>query len=146
MQESHKTTGTRLRDSHALTGQGLKFVLGEEQKELANDVADTSAGRTAKTLAKSDTLRVTLVYLRAGNTVNPGASAGAASLQVLSGRLAIEGDATPAAAQVGVGELVIFSENLREPIRALDDSAFLVTIAWQEGAGAWDQEEQEGRH
>ena len=145
MQKTHDTTGTQLRDSHALTGQGLKFALEQEQRELASEVSRTSAGRTAKTLAKSDTLRVTLIHLRAGQTVNPAATAGAASLQVLSGRLSIEGDAAQLG-QVGSGELVIFSDNLRDPIRALEDSTFLVTIAWDEGAGAWDQEEQEGRH
>jgi hypothetical protein len=30
----------------------------------------------------------------------------------------------------------IFSDKLREAIQALDDSTFLLTVAWEEGAGA----------
>jgi hypothetical protein len=143
MADTHETTGTRLRESHQLSGQGLHYVLDQEQRELDADIGRTSGGRTAKTLAKSDTLRVTLVHLRAGTTVHPSATAGAASLQVLRGRLAVEGGDALA---LGPGELAIFADNLRQPLRATEDCTFLVTVAWDEGAGAWDQEEESGRH
>ena len=34
---------------------------------------------------------------------------------------------------------------LREPVEALTASAFLVTVAWPEGAGAWAQEASDGQ-
>ncbi len=144
MAQQHETTGTHLREAHPLSGQGLRYVLDDERRELESNVGRTTAGRTAKTLAKSDTLRVTLVHLRAGMTVHPSATAGAASLHVLQGRVSVQTDGT--SLELGPGELAIFSNNLREPLRALEDSTFLVTVAWEEGAGAWEQEEQEGHH
>jgi quercetin dioxygenase-like cupin family protein len=142
--DTHDTTGTNLREAHALSGQGLTYSLDDERRELENELGRTTAGRTAKTLAKAETLRVTLVHVREGTTIHPSAAAGAASVQVLHGRLSVEVDDTPL--DLGPGALAIFSNNLQEPLRAVEDSTFLVTVAWEEGAGAWDQEEQEGQH
>jgi hypothetical protein len=47
--------------------------------------------------------------------------------------------------EVGSGELVMLDDTLREPIRAVEQSAFLITVAWPEGAGAWSQEAAQGR-
>ena len=41
--------------------------------------------------------------------------------------------------------LVDFVDNLRERITALEETAFLLTVAWPAGAGAWEQE-MTGRH
>jgi quercetin dioxygenase-like cupin family protein len=144
MAQPHETSGTQVRDARPISGQGLTYTLDQERRELESLVARTTAGRTAKTLAKSDTLRVFLVQLRAGTTVDPSANAGAASLQVLAGRVSLQARGKPL--ELGAGQLVILSENLREPLRALDDSTLLVTVAWEEGAGAWDQEAHEGHH
>jgi hypothetical protein len=143
MADTHETTGTRVREAHAVSGQGLRYVLDTERRDLQAEVGRTTAGRTAKTLAKSDTLRVTLVHLRAGTTVHPSATAGAASLQVLDGHLVVESDS---GLELGPGDLAIFDHNLRQPLRAREACTFLVTVAWEEGAGAWDQEEQSGGH
>jgi quercetin dioxygenase-like cupin family protein len=142
MRESHATGGTAQRAAHPLSGQGLLFHLEDEVRDLRSELGRTSGGRAAKTLAKAGGLRVTLILLRGGVTVDPQAAAGGASLQVLEGRLRVQADtrvleATP-------GDLVVLGENLREPIRAEEDSLFLVTVAWPEGAGAWDQEATTG--
>lgn len=142
MRESHATGGTAQRAAHPLSGQGLLFHLEDEVRDLRSELGRTSGGRAAKTLAKAGGLRVTLILLRGGVTVDPQAAAGGASLQVLEGRLRVQADtrvleATP-------GDLVVLGENLREPIRGEEDSLFLVTVAWPEGAGAWDQEATTG--
>jgi quercetin dioxygenase-like cupin family protein len=142
MRESHATGGTAQRAAHPLSGQGLLFHLEDEVRDLRSELGRTSGGRAAKTLAKAGGLRVTLILLRGGVTVDPQAAAGGASLQVLEGRLRMQADtrvleATP-------GDLVVLGENLREPIRAEEDSLFLVTVAWPEGAGAWEQEATAG--
>lgn len=144
MADTHETTGSGLREAHPLSGQGLRYALDAQRRELEGDIGRTTAGRAAKTLAKTDTLRVTLVHVRGGTTINPSANAGAASLQVLQGRVAVQ--AGGQSTELGPGELLILPENLREPLRAVEDSTFLVTVAWQEGAGAWDQEERQGQH
>src|SRR5919199_1337577 len=46
--------------------------------------------------------------------------------------------------ELAPGDLVALGHNLRQPVRAIERSAFLVTVAWPEGAGAWGQEASSG--
>src|SRR5438094_305246 len=73
----------------------------------------------------------------------PEASAGGASLQLLDGRLRVQ--AHGQVHELGLGQIAVLADNLHEPIQAAERSAFLVTVAWPEGAGAWAQEEAAGR-
>jgi quercetin dioxygenase-like cupin family protein len=139
----HTTSGTVRRAPHTLSGQGLLFALEDEARALRDELATASGGRAAKTLAKAGPLRVTLVLLRAGSTVEPEAAAGGATLQLLAGRLRLDADGSQL--EVSPGDLIVLSENLRQPILAEQDALFLVTVAWPEGAGAWDQEAAAGR-
>lgn len=140
---THSTSGSDDRSARQLSGQGLRFNLQEELRQLQQEQGDLTGGRATKTLAKAGTLRVTLVRAKAGTTIEPSANAGEASLHVLEGRLRVPGDGQ--SQEVGPGELVVYDQNLRDRIEALQDSAFLVTVAWEEGAGAWDMEEQQGK-
>jgi hypothetical protein len=38
----------------------------------------------------------------------------------------------------------VVAENLREPVTAMEETAFLVTVAWPAGAGASEHEGAEG--
>jgi quercetin dioxygenase-like cupin family protein len=143
MRQSHATSGTAQRAAHPLSGQGLQFNLDHEVQSLRGDLSRATGGRAAKTLAKSDRLRVTLVLLQGGVTLDPQASAGGSSLHVLEGRLRVQADTRMLEARAG--DLVVLSENLRQPIKAEEDAAFIVTVAWPEGAGAWEQEAATGR-
>lgn len=143
MTARHTTSGTDRRAAHALAGESLVFRLADEARELREDLGRASGGRSGKTLAKAGGLRVTLVVLDAGVTLEPEAAAGGASLQVLEGRLRVQTDGDEW--ELGPGDLVALGHNLREPVRALERSAFLVTVAWPEGAGAWGQEASAGR-
>lgn len=142
MTAAHRTSGTERRVGRALAGESPIFRLAEEVRELRQDLGQASGGRSGKTLAKAGGLRVTLVVLEAGVTLEPEAAAGGASLQVLDGRLRVrtEGDEW----ELAPGDLVALGHNLREPVRAIERSAFLVTVAWPEGAGAWGQEASSG--
>jgi quercetin dioxygenase-like cupin family protein len=143
MTSAHVTTGTERRQSHALSGDGLVFRLADEIDALRQDLSRSSGQRSAKTLAKTRGLRLTLVVLEANATMAPEASAGGASLQVLDGRLRVQTDGH--VHELGPGQVAVLAENLHEPIQAAERSAFLVTVAWPEGAGAWVQEEAAGR-
>jgi quercetin dioxygenase-like cupin family protein len=136
------TTGTERRSAHPLSGQGLIFRLSDEIAELRQDLSKSSGQRTAKTLAKSGGLRITLVVLDANATMSPEASDGGASIQVIEGRLRVQSDGS--IHDLGPGQLIALEQNLREPIQAAERSAFLVTVAWPEGAGAWHQEQAAG--
>jgi quercetin dioxygenase-like cupin family protein len=114
----------------------LTYELPGEVQALRRDLSRTSGGRAAKTLVKADNLRVVLIALRAGTTLDPHAITGAASLHVLDGRLAVQVAGHSRA--VGAGTFVVLSENLHEPVAALEDAVPLATVAWPDRAGAWD--------
>jgi len=134
----HETSGTARRGAHELSGRGCVFHIAEEVSALRHDLEHTSGGRAAKTLAKTAGLRVTLVLIKKDFGLNPEAAAGGASLEVVSGRLRVQAGGEPW--EVATGELIVLADNLREPIVALEETAFLLTVAWPPGAGAWQQE------
>jgi quercetin dioxygenase-like cupin family protein len=143
MTDTHSTTGTARRESRELEGALLHFGLEQELAELRSDLGRATGSRTAKTLAKSGGLRVMLIVVGGGVTIEPEAAAGASTLQVLDGRLRLSAEGRTQ--EVGPGELVVLSRNLREPIEAIQPSSFILTIAWPEGAGAWDEEARSGK-
>ncbi len=131
---SRETSGTTHRAARQLSGRGQVFTLADEVRTLRGELEHTSGGRAAKTLAKTDGVRVTLVLLSSGTTLTPESTAGGASLHVLEGRVRVqtEGDMW----ELGPQDVIVLAENLREPVTAIDEAAFLVTVAWPAGAGA----------
>ena len=140
---THSTSGTERRAARPLSGEDLVFRLADEISELRQDLSRSSGQRSAKTLAKSGGLRVTLVVMEANATMSPEASDGGATLQVLDGRLRVQADGS--VRDIGAGQLMVLEHNLKEPIQAAERSAFLLTVMWPEGAGAWEQEQASGR-
>jgi quercetin dioxygenase-like cupin family protein len=141
--QEHETSGTARREGRQMSGRGLVFHLGEEVTSLRQDLEHTSGGRAARTLAKTEGLRVTLVLIKKDVEMNPEAIAGGASIEVLAGQLRVHAGGEPW--DVGVGQLIVLADNLREPITALEETAFLLTVAWPAGAGAWEQEMTSGQ-
>src|SRR5262245_16572736 len=143
MTSAHATSGTQRRPAHPLSGDGLVFDIEDELDALRADLSRSSGRRSAKTLAKAGGLRLTLVVLDAGARLEPEARAGGASLHVLEGRLRVQTDGE--VHELGPGRVIALTQNLREPIEAVDAAAFLITVAWPEGAGAWPEEAAAGR-
>jgi quercetin dioxygenase-like cupin family protein len=143
MRRRGTTSGSARRTGRSVTGQGLTYDLPAEVQALRRELSRTSGGRAAKTLVKADNLRVVLIALRAGTTLDPHAITGAASLHVLSGRLAVQVEGRSRA--VAAGTFVVLSDNLHEPIAALEDAVLLATVAWPDRAGAWNLDTAAGR-
>jgi quercetin dioxygenase-like cupin family protein len=138
----HTTNGSSSRAPRSLSGKGLTFTLASEIDGLKRDLKHTSGNRAAKTLAKAHNLRVTLITLGAGATLDPHAIAGGAALHLLQGRLTVHPEGSTQV--LAAGELIILSENLRKPVEALEDSTLLAVVAWPDGAGAWNGEAANG--
>jgi len=138
MTHTQATSGTKRRPSHQVSGGHLRFNLSEEIAELRADLRQSSGGRSAKTLVKNATLRVTLILAAAKVTIEPAAVAGAATLQMLQGRLRLPDSGE--AQEVGAGELVLLESNLEGPLNIIEESAFLLTVDWPADAGAVDEE------
>ena len=95
-----------------------------------HDESTWSTGQNAKTLIKYDTLRVVLVALEAGKSLEEHRTEGRISVQVLSGHLEIK--AAGRTFSLRAGGLLALDKNQRHDVLALEESAVLLTIAWPE--------------
>ena len=94
---------------------------------------DTSAGRRAETLIKTDGLRVVLVTMLTGITLHEHTAPGPITIHVIRGRFAVIFDREKR--ELGPGELVSLATGVRHAVRTIEDGAFLLTIGWGPTAG-----------
>lgn len=100
--------------------------------EIDRFTPDGPSGRRSETLLKRDDLRVVLITMRAGTELHEHAAPGTITVQPLQGRFAFrsgeeEWDLAP-------GGLISVGGGVRHAVRAIEDGAFLLTIAWSDGA------------
>lgn len=114
-----------------LTGAHLTFLLADQIAELRRDESYLQTGRLGRTLVKDGALRLTLTVLREGTEAGTHQAVTPMSLQVLEGRLRYRVD--EAEHTLGAGELLFFGPGHAEDIRALEDTALLLTIMGEEG-------------
>jgi quercetin dioxygenase-like cupin family protein len=115
--------------THAISGKVLTFDLKAEQDDLLQRAQALKAGRAAKTLVKEGPLRIALVALRKGVSLKEHEVAGAASVQVLRGRLALQ--TAPLQLDLRTGQLVALDTGVAHAATALSDCAILITMAMQ---------------
>ena len=80
-------------------------------------------GRSAELILRDGPMRQSIIALRSGVELNEHNSPDAASLQVLSGRVRVTGQAVT---EIGTGRLDILTHR-RHGVLALEDSVFLLT-------------------
>ena len=124
-----ETTGTGERPPQQLTGLVLAFDLAREVAQLHREAAWLHGGRNAKTLIKEPDLRVVLVALRAGGRLEEHRAAGRISVQTLAGHVRLHAAGTEV--DLPTGRLVSLEREVPHAVEALEESAFLLTIAWQ---------------
>jgi quercetin dioxygenase-like cupin family protein len=91
-----------------------------------------ASGRRAETLVKTDRLRLVLVTMRAGASLDEHTSPGPITIQALRGRFVVS--ARDREHALNEGGLIALDAGVPHAVRALADGAFLLTIAWQ-GSG-----------
>ncbi len=96
--------------------------------EIARFPPDGPSGRRAETLLKTPHLRVVLVTMRAGAELREHTAPGTITVQPLRGRFAFT--AGDEEREMPAGTLVSVEGGVRHAVRALEDGAFLLTIAW----------------
>jgi quercetin dioxygenase-like cupin family protein len=109
-----------------LSAPHLTFDLSAAIRELRKDEAYTRSGRVGRTLAKSGPLRLTLVVLGRGVEVGTHHAEQPMTLQPLEGRLRYVVDEEEM--EMGPGELLFFGPGHARDIRALEDTALLLTL------------------
>ena len=112
--------------TRALTGEKLTFDLAVQIAELRQDESYIRSGRVGRTLIKAGPLRLTLTVIAEGVDIGTHHAASPMTLHVLEGRLKYRvGDD---AFEIGQGEVLFFGPGHAQDIRALEDTALLLTI------------------
>jgi quercetin dioxygenase-like cupin family protein len=105
----------------------LEFDLVRELDQLHCEPQPTS-GQNAKTLVKYDDFRIVLTALKAHTRIPRHQTEGRISVQTVRGHIRIR--ALGRTFDLPVGSLLALDQGLAHDVEALEDSAFLLSIAW----------------
>lgn len=110
-----------------LTDPVMIFELEHSLNELRKDDSYIRSGRLGRTMARSGRLRVTLVALNSGIEVGTHHADSPLTIQLLEGRLGFRvGDNEH---ELRAGQVLFFGPAEAHDIRALEESALLITIS-----------------
>jgi quercetin dioxygenase-like cupin family protein len=110
-----------------LAGPVLTFDLAAQTAEIRAEEAYRRSGKAGRTLAKHGRFRLTLTALTAGGEVGTHQADSPLTVQVLEGALRFR--VGGAEHVLRAGEVLFFGPGDAEDIRAVEDSAFLLTLA-----------------
>lgn len=115
----------------AMAAPYLEFDLASELQQLRNE-PEWQTGQNAKTLVKYDNLRVVLIALKARARVPGHQTEGRISIQTIEGQIHVRAEGRTF--YLPAGNLLALDRGLPHDVEAVQDSAFLLTIAWPGGA------------
>ncbi|WP_031496136.1 cupin domain-containing protein [Bryobacter aggregatus] len=105
----------------------LHFDLQAEIRE-AEAQKPWPSGRRSKLLVKKDDLRVILFTMEAGAALEEHHANGSITVQVWSGQIRFRAQGEEKVLQAG--QILALSRSIPHSVQAIDDSSFLLTIAW----------------
>ncbi len=108
-------------------GPYLEFDLAAEIEKLRHEPAYES-GRNAKTMAKFEDFRIVLTAIKGGTRIQQHHSAGRISVQTVAGHIRMR--ALDREFDLPQGRLLVLDRGVEHDVEALQDSAFLLTVAW----------------
>jgi quercetin dioxygenase-like cupin family protein len=127
MSDVHHEHGRRRPHPSPMAAAFLEFDLARELEQLHGEAAPAS-GQNAKTLVKYDDFRIVLTALRAQTRIPGHRNEGRISVQTVRGHIRIR--ALGRTFDLPAGSLLALDRGLPHDVEALEDSAFLLTIAW----------------
>jgi len=130
---SQRTTLTRL----PALGEGvIRHNIGKEVEKLKEAPSwHRESGRSSETLVKYNEFRIVLVRMKPGSYMSHHKAEGPISIQAIQGKIRVHlpEDRTE---DLKPGDLLTLERCLEHDVEALDESAFLLTIAWPEAINA----------
>lgn len=129
--ELRKTDSTAVRAAGPLESPLLSFNLEAEINRLRGEEG-WQAGRDSKTLVKHPDFRVVLTVLKSGARLHNHRAPGSISIHVLSGRIRMQIE--DKVIELPASALLALERAMPHDVEALEDSAFLLTIAWAKEA------------
>lgn len=103
------------------------FDLEPQVRELRADESYRRSGRLGRTLARSGRLRLVLVALNSGVEVGTHQADSPMTLQLIQGRLGFRINGEPH--ELAQGQVLFFGPGDAHDIRALEESALLLTLS-----------------
>lgn len=123
-----ETAGSQQRPARRLVGPALQFDLSEELASLKEEPTWREGDRNARTLVEEPSYRVVLTALKAGTHVREHRAPGWASIHAIAGHLRLRlGDEE--GIDLAAGSLLVLEPRLAHDVEALEESAFLLTLA-----------------
>jgi quercetin dioxygenase-like cupin family protein len=108
----------------------LRFDLHQELEELRReDSWERETGRSSKTLAKYPDFRIVLVLMKAGTHMNDHKTDARISIQAVRGKLLLHVP-DQKSVELSTGQLLTLDCGMHHDVEALEESAFLLTVAW----------------
>jgi quercetin dioxygenase-like cupin family protein len=107
---------------------------GFGQFDIQREIADAErkkpwrSGIHSKMLFKNSDFRAVLIAMEAGATMDEHHADGTISVQPVKGHIRIH--AQGQSHELGVGQLFTLGASIKHNVESLEDSAFLLTIAW----------------
>ncbi len=130
---SNQASMTRLPE---LADQVIRRNVSDELEKLKKAPSwQRESGRSSETLVKYEAFRIVLVRMKSGSYMSHHRAEGPISIHALSGKIRVHlpeertEDLKP-------GDLLTLERSLEHDVEALEESAFLLTIAWPEIAPA----------
>lgn len=111
----------------ALGGDVLTFSIADELAAANDDEILARSGRTARTLIKDHSLRVTLQLLAAGGSIGEHHAEGPITVQVLRGALTFR--AAGRDYDLGEGDLLALDTAVVHSVSSQGGAAFLLTVS-----------------
>jgi len=127
MSESPQSAAHRRPHASPMAEPLMEFDLPAEVDRLRAETT-WSSGQNAKTLVKYSDLRVVLTVLQAKARMPEHKTEGRISVHVLSGHLHLR--AAGRTFSLRPGSLLALDHGVPHDVEALEESAFLLTIAW----------------
>jgi quercetin dioxygenase-like cupin family protein len=131
--DSHDDSQHRRPHTPPMAASFLEFDLTRELEQLHGE-PEWNRGQNAKTLVKYDDFRVVLMALKAHARLPGHQTKGRISIQTVAGHLLVRAEGRTF--DLPTGTLLALDQDLPHDVEALDESAFLLTIAWPGGDGS----------
>jgi quercetin dioxygenase-like cupin family protein len=121
------TSGSAQRSPQHLALPMMSFDLEREQEQLRNEESYRAGDRNAKTLVKEPGLRVVLTVMRSGAQLQEHKAPGPIAIQALKGHIRLR--TLEDVVELPAGHVVTLLGDIAHIVEAVEESAFLLTIA-----------------
>jgi quercetin dioxygenase-like cupin family protein len=129
MAEITSTRGAA-RAQEPTVGPWLAYDLGEQIEQLQQEPYWQS-GRNSKTIVHHEDFRMVVTAIQANTTIHEHRTAGRLAVQILRGHMRMHANGEEF--DLPAGRILVVDQAVPYDMHAIEDSAFLHTIAWPDG-------------